>query len=61
MRTRVSPAMHQQRLSGRSFGVVILAAGSTALEDLRLVSEQLRDAVAHVSAGQILHISRPPE
>ena len=49
---------HQQRLSGRSFGVVVLAAGGTKLEDLRPLADALREAVTTVSPGQVLHVSR---
>ncbi len=47
---------HQQRLSGRSFGVVVLAARGTKLEDLRPLASALRDAVALVAPGQVVHV-----
>ena len=49
---------YQQRLSARSFGVVILAAGGTKLEDLRSVADALRRAVAEVAAGEVRHVGR---
>jgi len=51
---------HQQRLSDRSFGVVVINAGGTKLEDLRLLGDDLRDAVARIAAGEMIHV-RPPE
>jgi hypothetical protein len=50
---------YQQRLSGRSFGVVVVAAGGTKLEDLRPLAGALREAVARVEPGEVLHVSRP--
>ena len=47
---------HQQRLSGRSFGVVVINAGGTKLEDLQPRAVPLRDAVARISAGEIIHL-----
>lgn len=47
---------HQQRLSGRRFGVVILAAGGTRLNDLRPLSDSLREAVGLVAAGEVLRV-----
>jgi len=49
---------HQQRLSGRSFGVVVIAAGGTKLEDLHMVADAVREAVTTVAPGEVLHISR---
>jgi hypothetical protein len=49
---------HQQRLAGRAFGVVVVAAGGTKLEDLRLVAERLREAVSHVLPGEVRHVTR---
>jgi len=49
---------YQQRLSGRSFGAVVIAAGGTKLEDLHAVAEDLRQAVASVAPGEVLHVSR---
>jgi len=51
---------YQQRLAGRSFGVVVIAAGGTKLADLHAVADALREAVATVAPGQVLHISRNP-
>jgi len=47
---------HQQRLAGRSFGIVVLNAGGTKLEDLHPVTGFLRDAVARVAPGEIIHV-----
>ncbi|MDB4950395.1 MAG: hypothetical protein JWM27_3044 [Gemmatimonadetes bacterium] len=49
---------YQQRLSGRTFGVVVIAAGGTKLEDLHLLGDALREAVASVTPGEVLHVSR---
>lgn len=49
---------YQQRLSGRSFGVVVIEAGGTKLEDLRPLAGALREAVARISAGEVLHVGR---
>jgi hypothetical protein len=49
---------YQQRLVGRSFGVVVLAAGGTKLEDLRPMADSIRDVVGHVAPGEVLHVSR---
>jgi hypothetical protein len=48
---------HQQRLAGRSFGVVVIAAGGTKLKDLHSVADALREAVAAVAPGEVLHVS----
>jgi hypothetical protein len=49
---------HQQRLSGRTFGVIVLSAGGTKLEDLKPMADVLRDAVARVQPGGVLHVGR---
>jgi hypothetical protein len=49
---------YQQRLVGRNFGVVVIAAGGTKLEDLRVLGDALRQAVAMIAPGEILHVSR---
>ena len=49
---------YQQRLAGRSFGVVVIAAGGTKLEDLHSIADALREAVAAVAPGEVLHVSR---
>ena len=49
---------HQQRLGGRSFGVVVIAAGGTKLEDLSAVGDGLRAAAAQVAPGEIRHVRR---
>lgn len=49
---------HQQTLSNFDLGVVVLAAGSTKLEDLRPLATELREAVAAVQPGKLLHV--PP-
>jgi putative NIF3 family GTP cyclohydrolase 1 type 2 len=51
---------YQQQLSGRSFGVVVIAAGGTKLEDLHAVADALCEAVATVARGEVLHVSRGP-
>jgi hypothetical protein len=52
---------YQQRLSGRSFGVVVLAAGGTKLEDLQPMAEVIREAVATVTPGVVMHVGRRSE
>ncbi len=47
---------HQQRLTERAFGFVVVNAGGTKLEDLHSVAEALRDAVVRVRAGELLHV-----
>ena len=49
---------HQQRLAGRRFGVVVVAAGGTRLEDLRPMAGDLRSAVETVAPGAIVHVER---
>ena len=49
---------YQQRLSGRSFGVVVIAAGGTKLEDLHSIADALRDAVATVAPGDVFHLGQ---
>jgi hypothetical protein len=52
---------YQQWLTGRSFGVVVLAAGGTKLEDLKPLAGSLLEAVAAISSGEVLHVGRPPQ
>lgn len=47
---------YQQRLAGRSFGVIVLAAGGTKLEDLRSMADAIRDAVGRAAPGEVLHV-----
>lgn len=49
---------YQQRLTGRSFGVIVLTAGGTKLEDLKPLVAAIRDAVSRVAPGEVLHIGR---
>jgi hypothetical protein len=49
---------YQQRLGGRTFGVVVIAAGGTKPADLLAVAVAFRTAVEQVSAGQIRYVSR---
>jgi hypothetical protein len=49
---------YQQQLSGRSFGVVVIVAGGTKLEDLHSLANELREAVATVAPGEVVHVSR---
>lgn len=48
---------YQQRLSGRGFGVIVLAAGGTKLEDLHPLADVIREAVGRVAPGEVLHIT----
>jgi hypothetical protein len=49
---------YQQRLTGRSFGVIVLAAGGTKLEDLQPMADAIREAVVRVTPGEVLHVGR---
>jgi hypothetical protein len=49
---------YQQRLAGRSFGVIVLAGGGTKLEDLKSMGDAIRDAVGCVTPGHVLHVGR---
>ncbi|HSU16827.1 hypothetical protein [Longimicrobium sp.] len=49
---------HQQRLSGRSFGCVVISAGGTKLEDLHPLAGALREAVSQVKPGEVRHVKR---
>lgn len=50
---------HQQRLVGRSFGVVVIVAGGTKLEDIRPIADVLNDAITRVAPGEVVHVIRP--
>ena len=50
---------HQQRLGGRSFGVVVIVAGGTKLEDLQPIADALNDAITGVAPGDVVHVIRP--
>jgi hypothetical protein len=52
---------YQQRLAGRSFGVIVLAAGGTKLEDLQPMADAIREAVVRVTPGEVLHVGRESE
>lgn len=47
---------HQQTLSGLQLGVIVLAAGSTKVEDLRPLATELAEALAAVQRGQVVHV-----
>ena len=47
---------HQQNLSGRSLGVVVLVAPSNALEDLVPLAPEALAAIAAVQAGQVRRV-----
>lgn len=47
---------HQQTLSTLTLGVVVLAAGSTKLEDLRPLCSAIGEAVGKVQPGQVLRV-----
>ncbi len=49
---------HQQMLSGLALGVVVLAAGSTKLNDLRVLAPSILEAIIAVQPGQVLYV--PP-
>lgn len=49
---------HQQTFSTLALGVVVLAVGSTKLDDLRAVAPQILEAIHSVQPGQV--ISVPP-
>jgi hypothetical protein len=44
---------HQQPLGKLNLGVVVLAARSTKLEDLRPLARQIQEALATVQPGQV--------
>ena len=50
---------HQQTIGSLSLGVVVLAAGSTKLDDLRAIAPMIGAAIRCVEAGQVLRV--PPE
>lgn len=47
----------QQKLSGLSFGVIVLRAKSNRLEDLRPLVPKIIGALESVSAGKVVHVS----
>lgn len=48
----------QQNTAKRSLGIVVLAAGSTRLDDLRLHVEEISAALALVQPGQVIQVPR---
>ncbi|HEV2148764.1 MAG TPA: DUF5615 family PIN-like protein [Longimicrobiaceae bacterium] len=48
---------HQQTVGVLALGVVVLAVGSTMLEDLRAVAPRIRKAIAVVRAGEIIQVT----
>lgn len=50
---------HQQRFAGRSFGVIVIVAGGTKLEDIHPIAGALNDAIARVDPGDVIHVFRP--
>lgn len=52
---------YQQTVAAFNLGVVVLVAESTKLEDLRPLAAELREAIAAVQPGHLLHvpIARP--
>lgn len=47
---------HQQTLSTLAIGVVVLAAGSTKLDDLRPLAPAIQQAVASIPPGEVLYV-----
>jgi hypothetical protein len=47
---------HQQNLQRLQLGIVLLAAGSIKLKDLRPLAPELSQAITAVEPGQILHV-----
>jgi hypothetical protein len=47
---------YQQRLTGLTFGVIVLNAGGTQLETLHSVAEPFREAVSRVQPGELIHV-----
>lgn len=47
----------QQNLSKLRLGIVVLAIGSTKLDDLRQIADQISAAISDVQLGQLLCIS----
>jgi len=50
---------YQQRLAGRNFGVVVIAAGGTRVDTLQAVASELQTAVASVVRGEVRYVSKP--
>jgi len=50
---------HQQNLSRSSLGIVLLRTRGTRFQDIQPYLEQIRDAVAIVSPGELIFV--PPE
>jgi len=48
---------HQQRIAGRSFGVVLLRATSNRLADLLPLVPALREALSDLSPGEVREVS----
>ncbi|HEY0153699.1 MAG TPA: DUF5615 family PIN-like protein [Longimicrobium sp.] len=46
----------QQNLSKVRLGIVVLAIGSTKLEDLRVVADRIATALHEIQPGELLHI-----
>jgi hypothetical protein len=49
----------QQNLANVRLGVVVLALGSTKLQDLRAVADRIAAALNEVQPGQLLHVRAP--
>lgn len=47
----------QQNLAGVGLGVVVLAIGSTRLDDLRRIAGRIAAALAEAKPGRVLHIT----
>lgn len=50
--------IHQQNLTGIRLGIVVLALGSTKVNDLRLAIARIAAALESVQPGQVLIITR---
>jgi hypothetical protein len=50
---------HQQRLTGRSFGIVLLVPRRLKMEHLRPLLSQIRSAIALVKPGALIPVGPP--
>ncbi|MFL5537758.1 MAG: hypothetical protein ACJ8J0_02140 [Longimicrobiaceae bacterium] len=49
---------YQQRIPGRTFGVVVIISPRLTLTYLQALAPMIRTAVADVSPGEVIHVSR---
>ena len=49
---------YQQRIAGRTFGVVVIVSPRLTLTHLQALAPMIRTAVASVNPGEVVHVSR---